>query len=345
MIFKRQKKASSVTEFGLMVGLIAIVLIASVSGVGTQLKALFGGVNAVLAGEMPEDHVSTLSWDVASTVSGTVYRSYLWQGTTLPLATDTEGKAISYRLIGETSGVSVSPSTAELTATFSETGDVSLQAEATNGEDRVVRTFTFTVLPEPSSCLALLQAGYSSGDGGYLLLPSQNASDTAEEIYCDMTTDGGGWTQIRHVPTTSWWAYDDNFTCSQTAGTYTASLTGASAFGRDWCGETFSDYLFSTTDSAHWIVLSQADVETGYVETASCVQEVTLKASSIGAVTVEACKRTLQPEDPWLSTRDHTYANAGSSDAENHSMLWGENNYDGWNYWRQNHNGINVFIR
>ena len=50
-------------------------------------------------------------------------------------------------------------------------------------------------------------------------------------------------------------------------------------------------------------------------------------------------------EDPWLSSQNHSY---GGRDVVNndeyHSMLYGES-YDGWNYWKDNHLGANVFIR
>lgn len=44
-----------------------------------------------------------------------------------------------------------------------------------------------------SSCNDILNNGYSKGDGTYFIKPSSNSEFN---VVCDMTTDGGGWTQI-----------------------------------------------------------------------------------------------------------------------------------------------------
>ena len=43
-----------------------------------------------------------------------------------------------------------------------------------------------------ASCNAILDAGESTGDGSYTIYPYDNT--TAETVYCDMTTEDGGWT-------------------------------------------------------------------------------------------------------------------------------------------------------
>ena len=92
------------------------------------------------------------------------------------------------------------------------------------------------------SCVAILDDGSSTGDGLYWLDPDTDG-DTADawQAWCDMTTDGGGWTRLYGSLWPYWWdesdwesvgaAEDDNYSVlsertwfADSAGVYTYRL-------------------------------------------------------------------------------------------------------------------------
>lgn len=59
------------------------------------------------------------------------------------------------------------------------------------------------------SCKAIQQAEPNSKSGLYTIDPNGGDPGDAYEVYCDMTSDGGGWTYRWHKDLVAYWSFDD----------------------------------------------------------------------------------------------------------------------------------------
>ena len=137
----------------------------------------------------------------------------------------------------------------------------------------------------------------------------------------------------------TWHPADDQLQGTSAYGTFVNNLTADATFSVPYDIERVVEFLFATGDGTKWLVASKGAVVGGFYEN----EDRTIIASSLSeeSYTAKWYLRENNPEDPWISLSDHSFA------ISNGEILYGENNHgihtttDALPH----HNGANVFVR
>jgi hypothetical protein len=114
-----------------------------------------------------------------------------------------------------------------------------------------------------TSCKKIKDDGYGSSDGMYYIDPNNTGS--AYEVYCDMTTDGGGWTFVANISDSGSDVWSQLMPSSDTGLWDSTDTYGAFSLSDDYKSQAYMDVL--ATD----ILIKEA--ETNVLFTSSCFSE------------------------------------------------------------------------
>jgi hypothetical protein len=84
--------------------------------------------------------------------------------------------------------------------TSGDDGDKSFSITLKDDKGNESEAFTFTIKKiHMRSCQSILDAELSTGDGIYIIDPDGAGTNSPFDVYCDMTTDSGGWTLTANI--------------------------------------------------------------------------------------------------------------------------------------------------
>ena len=197
-----------------------------------------------------------------------------------------------------------------------------------------------TINNPATSAVEIKTQNPSATTGTYYIL----VGGVSTAIWCDMTTDGGGWMSFAANPTSSNW-FGGNSTANWSGLSYsygTYSSTGVIGdYWRNYSQQSVTQVLFKTGNGTYWIRMRLADiypgVSTAYTTNIATSNNFPSDGNNYnGSITV--LFRSGQAEDPWI--------NAGNSHAGgNNYMFWGETNINVHQGWKNGQGGIIAFVR
>ena len=203
----------------------------------------------------------------------------------------TDADTVTYSLASGSlpNGLSVSGDT--LTGTPSESGSFSFALRATDTDGGFSdRSFSLTVeaaplVAEGTTCYSIKLDDPSTADGIYVLDPDGVGGVDPFEAYCDMTTDGGGWTlAVRGNPNVTYNIDDHDVMDIMYWNTPTGVASGTEAYSMG--ADAYATLLNASGDKIQVGISGQAtdggtDWEVGVFDSSSFIPDRMLQLTSI----------------------------------------------------------------
>lgn len=195
------------SEYGLLVGLVAVILIAAISSTGNRLSEIFALSAHEITAIPPGNDVAPV-WS-GNTISGQPLQYYALQNEIfLPSVTDSDGDNVTVSITGDLKGLTYDATQHALTGTPTESGLMTFTAAASDGEFTTDQDFTLEIETAPSYCADLVDSSYNIGTGSYLIVAEGN---TPFSVECNMDHDNGGWTLVNQTTGGSRQIWTTNF--------------------------------------------------------------------------------------------------------------------------------------